>query len=328
MPDHMPDGGRMQLTEAHLYGDLKTYGAVAANSPRLGSVTQSSNGNGISTDRVETTLEAGGRLKVVVRDGNGNASLELDSGTDLEERLTGTAWINEDDLPPGWNGDGWVLAKQDGADTVVSVAYTLWEDADDTNYLAGGYWVRGNADAGVTDLGTFVDAGPGSVFSYYDGQDSSWDRPVAGTATYLGSAEGAYVQNDGDGGVWWGGLMLRADFAANSIGGCVGCPEAYPNLPERGIYTYTTIEELKRDDWTQEDLYVSLRGGRISNDGSFEGTLSVLELSTDTPFASQGKWGGFFSENSDVSTHPSFVGGTIGGTAEGIGFIGVFLGQR
>ena len=332
----MQDGGGadagvpMQLTEAQLYGDTDIYRELAENSPNFGSITQSSNGNGISTDRVETTLDASGELTLVVRDGNGDVSLELDSRADLEENLNGTAWMDDsaDDFPSNWSGNGWLLSKQDGNDTVVALAYTAWDDTDVTNYLAGGYWARVNANDEVTELGTFGDAGPGSVFSYYDGQDSSWERPITGTATYLGSAEGAYVYPDGDGGVWWSRLMLSADFAASSISGCVGCPEADPNRRDRGIYTYTTIEDLKDDRWTEEDLYIALRSGSIGNDGSFEGTLKVLELSTDNELISQGKWGGLFSENSNTSTHPSQAAGTLGGTAEGIGFIGVFYGQQ
>lgn len=45
-----------QLTESQLYGDIDTYRNVATNSPAFGSITQSS----ISTDRVETTLDANG----------------------------------------------------------------------------------------------------------------------------------------------------------------------------------------------------------------------------------------------------------------------------
>ena len=93
----MQDGGGadagvpMQLTEAQLYGDTDIYRELAENSPNFGSITQSSNGNGISTDRVETTLDASGELTLVVRDGNGDVSLELDSRADLEENLNGTA---------------------------------------------------------------------------------------------------------------------------------------------------------------------------------------------------------------------------------------------
>ena len=325
------DGGvPMQLTETQLYGDIDAYGRVAANSPNFGSITQSSNGSGISTDRVETTLEAGGEMTLTVRDGTGNVSLELDSRTHLEENLNGTAWMDDTaiDFPANWSGNGWLLSKQDGNDTVVAFAYTSWDDTDDTNYLAGGYWVRVDANDEVTELGTFGDAGPGSVFSYYDGQASSWVKPVSGSATYLGEAEGAYVDPYGDGGVWWSRLRLSADFAANSISGCVGCPQADPAGRDRGVYTYTTIEDLKADLWIAEDLYVALNSGTIGNDGSFEGTLEVLELSTGNGLNSQGKWGGLFSENDNALTQPSQVAGTLGGTADGIGFIGVFLGQQ
>jgi hypothetical protein len=336
VPDPGTGGSQpASLTESQLYGDLDAYSDLAANSPNFGSITQSSNGNGISTDRVETTLEAGGRLIVVVRDGNGDVSLELDSRADLRENLNGTEWMDDgaEDFRPNWSGNGWVLSKQDGNDTVVAVAYTAWEDADNTNYLAGGYWVKVNANDDVTEMGTFGDAGPGSVFSYYDGQNSSWERPLAGTATYRGDAEGAYVGPGGDGGVWWSMLMLNADFSTNSISGCAGCPDADPSGGERGIYTYSTIDDLKNDRWTEEDLYIALNGNQnIRNNGSFEGTLEVLEYATDNKLASQGKWGGLFSENGNSASSPEQVIGTLGGTAETAegryGFVGIFHGQE
>ena len=78
--DMMPNGGAMaELTESQLYGDIERYREVAANAPGFGSITQSSNGNGISTDRVETTLGANGELTLVVKDENDAVSLELDS---------------------------------------------------------------------------------------------------------------------------------------------------------------------------------------------------------------------------------------------------------
>ena len=330
-PDNMmPNGGAMtELTESQLYGDIQSYREVAANSPAFGSITQSSNGNGISTDRVETTLDANGELTLVVRDGNGAVSLELDSRQHEHTNLNGTAWMDDsdEDFPQNWSGNGWVLSKQDGNDVVVALAYTAWNNTDVTDYLAGGYWIKGN-EQGVTEMGTFGDAGEGSVFSYYDDPNSSWQIPITGTATYLGEAEGAYADPDGDAGVWWSRLMLTADFATNSISGCVGCPEADPARDDRGIYTYTTIDDLENDRWTEEDRYISLGSGNINNDGSFDGTLTVLELNTDNELDSEGKWGGLFSENSNASTHPSQAVGTLGGTAEGHGFIGVFHGQR
>ena len=331
----MRPAGPTQLTEAQLYGDIDTYRDLGANSPNFGSITQSSNGNGISTDRVDTTLEAGGGLTLVVRDENGDVSLELNSVADLTENLNGTAWMDDgaEAFRPNWSGNGWVLSKQDGNDTVVAVAYTAWEDTDNTNYLAGGYWVKVNANDDVTEMGTFGDGGPGSVFSYYDGQNSSWERPLAGTATYRGEAEGAYVGPGGDGGVWWSMLMLNANFSTNSISGCAGCPDADPSGVERGIYTYSSIDDLKNDNWTEELIYIALNGnGNIRNDGSFEGTLKVLEYGTDREFTSEGKWGGLFSENSNSASSPEQALGTLGGTASTDtgrhGFIGIFSGQK
>ncbi len=321
------------LTEEQLYGDISTYNSMANNSPNFGSTTQSSNGdsNNKTTDRVETMMDANGELSLTIRDSNDDISVQLDSRDDLFENLNGTAWMDdtEQDYPQGWSGNGWALAKQEGNEVVVGFAYTSWEDTDVTNYLAGGYWVKGNEADGVTELGAFVDAGPGSVYSYYDGQNASWQNPVTGTATFLGSAEGAYVDSIGEAGIWWSRLMLSANFATNSITGCIGCQAADPSGIDQGVYTYTTIDDLRDDRWTEEDLYVSLRGGSISNDGSFEGSLKLLELSTNTELDSNGKWGGLFSENSSSSTHPSEAGGTLAGTTtSGIGFAGVFHGRR
>ena len=330
-------GGRRHDGRAHREPALWRYSKLQGSgrqfsSVRQHSITQSSNGNGISTDRVETTLDANGELTVIVRDGNGAVSLELDSRQHEHTNLNGTAWMDDevDDFREGWSGNGWVLSKQDGEDTVVALAYTAWDDTDETNYLAGGYWIKGNEAEGVTEIGTFGDAGSGSVFAYYDGQDSSWQRPIIGTATYRGEAEGAYVQPDGDAGVWWSMLMLNADFSTNSINGCVGCLEADPTRDDRGIYTYSTIDDLENDRWIDKDLYVSLEGNNnILNNGSFEGTLKVRELSTNNELASQGKWGGLFSENGNSASTPEQAVGTLGGsTDEGIGFIGIFAGNR
>lgn len=314
----------MSLSEKQLYGNLENYKKVADNSPMFGSITQSSNGNsGISTDRVETELSQSGELTVRVKDGSGNVSLELNSSNDKHTDLKGTPWLADANIPSGWNGDAWVLSKQDGNDVVVALAYTSWEDSDETNYLAGGYWVKANA-AGVTEMGTFGDAGESSIFGYYDGQNASWQRPVTGTATYRGAAEGAYV-NDDEAGVWWSELVLDANFAARSISGCVGCQRAAINAPA-GIYTYTTIEDLKADDYMLNDLSISLAGAKINDNGSFdEGTLRVVGGDSN---ASQGKWGGLFSESSNSASTPTHMAGTLAGTAGDIGFVGVFTGEK
>ena len=317
-------GGNSSLTESQLYGDIDTYSEVAANAPGFGSITQSSNGNGISTDRVETALHADGNLTVTVSAGNGTESLKLDSRQHQHTNLTGTAWLSNSPIRQGWSRNGWVLSKSDTNNVAISVAYTVWENSDPTNYLAGGYWTKTNGTS-VTEMGMFGDFGTGSVFGYYDDQNRPWQRPITGTATYRGDAEGPYTR-DGDAGVWWGELVLNANFATNSINGCVGCDEV---LVDTGIYVYE-IEDLSQDDYTRESLYISLEGtNNINNDGSFNGTLELVNHGTDIPVSSsQGKWGGLFSENTGTTSTPAFAAGTLAGTAENIGFIGILFGEQ
>ena len=68
----------------------------------------------------------------------------------------------------------------------------------------------------------------------------------------------------------------------------------------------------------------------ITGEGTFQGALTVNNLTNDDEYGS-GRWGGLFSENdADGTDTPEQVAGTLGGTfddgeAEG-GFVGVFHG--
>ena len=73
-----PGGLLASLGENQLFGDLNAYRAVSSNSPNFGSITQSSNGNGVSTDRVETTLDRNRDLTGAVRNGSRAVSLLLE----------------------------------------------------------------------------------------------------------------------------------------------------------------------------------------------------------------------------------------------------------
>ena len=121
--------------------------------------------------------------------------------------------------------------------------------------------------------------------------------------------------------------------ASSRWGNPPGIPAADPSGIERGIYSYSTIDDLKNDRWTEEGVYIVLNGNaNIRNNGDFEGTLNVLEYGTGNELASQGKWGGLFSENSNSASSPEQVIGTLGGTAEtaegDYGFVGIFVGQK
>jgi hypothetical protein len=309
---------------------------VATNEPNFGSVTQSSNAaGGITTDSVETMFD-GEHLTVIVNDGAGDKRFQLNSDDDEYENLSGTAWMDDDvdDFPADWSGDGWVLWQEDEDDEdsgVVAFVYAAWDDDDDTNYLAGGYWIRYDGD-GVEEIGTFGDAGPGSIFAYADAATPSW-TPPSGTANYFGSAEGAYVYGDKEG-VWWSRVFLEANFASKTIDGCVGCAGADPSGDDLGVYTYERLKDLKNDRYTEEELYLTLQDAPITDEGTFKGDLTVWDSTTEEQYGS-GKWGGLFSENIEATTEPEQVAGTLGGTFDDDddgeddgGFVGVFHGVK
>ena len=324
-------GGGSGFTQEQLEGNLTAAERLADAEPRFGSIVQSSNAeNGVTTDTVETTLAVdaatgNGVLTVTVMDRAGEESLSLNGREHLHTDLTGTAWMNDVELPAGWSGNGAVLAKRDGTATTVAFVYTAWEDADSTNYLAGGYWVTGSDDgSGGADyeIGTFGDFGDGSVFNH--GSDG-WTKPTSGTATYAGSAEGVYHHAASGSGVWWGGLTLAADFAGGTIDGCVGCGTDL----NRRIYSYDTIAKLKADDGTLEDGTIRLGEASITDDGRFKGAVSVTGPGVTL---SSGNWGGTFSDNDAADTTPARAAGTLGGKytdARGKGaFAGVFVGDK
>ena len=178
----------------------------------------------------------------------------------------------------------------------------------------------------------------GSVFAYADDTNSTWMRPASGEATYYGAAEGAFVWGDEEG-VWWSRMKLEAAFATQTIVGCVGCDAADPrfNPPEgldRGVYTYSNLEDLKNDDWTEESVFLDLEGtSNIMEDGTFQGTFTFKDLDDNTPLGGDGgRWGGRFSETDADTPEPEEVAGTLGGTFDydGVdgGLVGVFHGVK
>ena len=322
-------GGGLTLTQQQLSGDLEAGKAVAGSIPKFGSVTQSSNfdGSNVTTDSAQTSFD-GSVLTLTVTDGNGDEDLSLNSRDHTYYALSGTALADDEDAAAGISVGAWVLARQTSGTVTVAVAYTAWEDADSTNYLAGGYWVTASDDgvgAVDLDLGAFFDWGDGSGFNH--GVDG-WTKPTSGTANYTGAAQGSYMYEgtepeNNDLGIWTGGLKLDANFSADTIDGCVGCTGV------EAIYHYSALNDLTEDEGTQFNGSIEFdQIMSIPSDGTFKGTLQVVGTGIT---ALSGNWGGVFSDNNDMNTVPGAVGGTLGGNfrdGDGEGaFVGMFVGS-
>ena len=297
---------------------------AAQNTPRFGSVTQSTNrdGAGVTTDQASTRFSPGPRLVVdIARRNGGTLSLDTDQHTvayDLDtSAVTGREFAQA------------VVLKHSASELTLGLVATDWSSDDSTDYLAGGYWVHATGDiyaGNVThaEMGAFVD-GPELR--------GTPDMPTLGTATYNGITAGLYAARYGTDtavpqgtheiGEFSGNLALTADFAAGNISGAVNNVSLsyVTETPSGDIYT-----------GLNEASYYRLNLGTTPFDSN--GTFTGTDVTLTHPLLSirsEGSWGGQFSTRDDSAGNPRLVAGTLGGTGTTPGgstasFVGAFYG--
>ena len=170
---------------------LSVASQTAANKPRfgsVGSVTQSSNG-----DAASASFD-GRHVRVTIRRANGS-SVAFNSGSHGYVTESGNSL----------RGDA-MLISTDTSVTLAAVT-TNWNNADPSNYMAGGYWMHFKGRANPLEvMGVEVGA-------FVDGPEISGvpTLPVSGRATYTGMAGGFYGYRHGS-----TGLTQAGDFTANA----------------------------------------------------------------------------------------------------------------
>ena len=313
-----------------------TAAAAGNNLPVFGSVTQSSNVGsvaGITGDVASVSFDGtDARLTVSRPDGSRMAlNTETDTVTDSPGGLPGL---------PGQEGRSRGLVKYDGTSFSAGLVAVVWDGADPTDYLAGGYWMHYEGTPELeeitgAELGAFVD-GP-----ELSGQPT---LPNLGTASYHGSAGGLFATEYGTdagtsamvGSVPAGSLAfgefrstidLTADFTDMTISGCVGCGG---NIQTEGFFIDGATGEGS-DFAAESQSDVHLGPAPISEDGSFRNHEARLESPGFTVTHTTGAWGGQFSSIPGPSGNPRLVAGTFGGTAltsggTKTGFIGSYYG--
>ena len=305
-----------------------TTAAAAVSPPRAGSVYQSAAAGVANVSGIGTSFD-GADLNMTVSRTDGS-SMSLDSATD--------AYDDPYDLPAFIGGHTkarhWEVAVVDDQGISLAIVTVDWNEADPSNYLAGGYWMHlaGDVDTLAFDgieMGTFVD---GPELS----RASPPDMPIQGTANYYGVTGGLYAAEHGsDTGVTPGSLevgefsstlQLNVDFAARTIGGCVGCG------PDASISIFGVVQDAATNE--VEEFYVDDSGyvlnlGPTSFDsnGAFSGQQLALNSDTLAITSTEGYWGGQFSNIPTSSGIPRAVAGTFGAVATSLGGSqGVFLG--
>ncbi|MDE0372236.1 MAG: hypothetical protein OXI73_06800, partial [Rhodospirillales bacterium] len=134
-PDAAPSLAEVQTANP---GAIRDAGAQAAgNLPDFGSVTQSSNAGsvaGVTGDSASASFD-GRNVRLTVRHSDGSR-LVFDAATD---RIGSE---NYDPLVPGYSYRGDALLTHTGTSVSVAAVYTNWNNADPTDYMAGGYWMH------------------------------------------------------------------------------------------------------------------------------------------------------------------------------------------
>ena len=107
----------------------------------------------------------------------------------LRDRWFGWSW---EPFLPNHSGRRWALLKSDRDGT--SIAYTLvsWDNDDDTDYLAAGYWLRFEGFRPDDE----IPLAAGDIVLFIDGTEIDSadppELPLSGTANYVGEAGGIY----------------------------------------------------------------------------------------------------------------------------------------
>ena len=230
------------------------------------------------------------------------------------------------------------MVKIDNDGISAARALLTANDGDSADYLTSGYWMH---IAG--DLSEFSFTGV-EVGAFVDGPELSLTSPASlpnqGTASYYGPAGGAYGVQHGAGeagtpgpteiGEFASTVELTADFAADTIGGCVGCRD--------GVALFGVLHDA--DTGEESDILLEDSGYRLHLDptsldsnGTFRGQQLRLEHATTSVASTTGAWGGQFSNIPDSAGAPRLLAGTFGAEAisasgsEG-SFLGSFVGTK
>ena len=296
---------------------------AAGSFPRFGSVTQSANRDsvGVTTDSASTTFSAELGLVVSIDRRSGD-TISLDTAQHTVDRYTGISSVTDREFAEA------VVLKHNASEFTLGLVATDWSSDDQTDYLAGGYWLHATGDIPAGDI-TSTEMG-----AFVDGPElrGAPNLPVTGTATFSGLAAGLYAARYGTDalvpsgthelGEFSGDLSLTADFSEGHISGEVD------NLDVN--YVGTTPDGEVYVGLDETDYWLNLGVTSLGSGGTFTGSDVTLNHPV-LPITSSGSWGGRFSTFDDSAGNPRLVAGTLGGTGTTLGgstvsFVGAFYG--
>ena len=242
-----------------------------------------------------------------------------DGGTErfstLRDRWFGWSW---EPFLPNHSGRRWALLKSDRDGT--SIAYTLvsWDNDDDTDYLAAGYWLRFEGFRPDDE----IPLAAGDIVLFIDGTEIDSadppELPLSGTANYVGEAGGIYTYRYGSdwtgnsqpeaGEEFYGTMTAEANFDDMTVAACVGC---VGDLRIERMHLFGVLGwRVDRPLAMPTDYDIHFAPTAIAPEGSFAGEDVTVTHPTRTVTEAGGSWDGNFSNRPAPDGNPRFVAGT------------------
>lgn len=294
---------------------------AAAATPRVGSITQSSNvdGGNVTLDQIEVsagytsgTTYTGGNLRLSVTNANGRSGSLFTVGTADTVLLSADF---KDDIGRLTDTLRTVTKETAGGGTVIVDAYTNHVISTNTDYYVGGVWLFLPPDANDDpQIGAFFD-------SPYSLTPASYLQ-TSGSATYEGHAGGTFLEVKSNGETEHG--VFRADAKFTATFG--SSPTISGELTEvvdldtsravvNGVVDQARVlrRPLLHQRIGSSTLTLGQAAIRTTAGGFFSGDTHASGTHGVTTYTYRGKWGGhFYGPPDDVR-----IGGTLGATGSG-----------
>ena len=219
---------------------------------------------------------------------------------------------------PGHGARSWTFLKERAEGTSIAYALVSWDSHEPQDYLMAGWWAEFPGQR-PPDL-SFEDS---LQYAIVDGPELDPevppDVPTDGQATYTGQAGGLYTYTTGshwaeDAGIyvleeWEGTMTLVADFADNTLSGCVGCVgELTTARAHFGVFLGAEETDF---EFPAADYRIHLGETPIRPEGTFEHADVVVSHPERTITQSAGNWGGALSNIPDAAGDPRIAAGFV-----------------
>ncbi|MDE0050593.1 MAG: hypothetical protein OXO52_12450 [Rhodospirillales bacterium] len=261
---------------------------------------------GVERQSTRPTAFDGEVLRVSVPRADGGA----ETFSSLRDEWYSWSWFP---FMPGHSGRRWTMGKTDRDGVSLAYALVSWDNDDPTDYLSAGFWMRFEGARTTRRL----DAADATVVPFVDGPEldpaARPALPLAGTARYAGSAGGVYRYAapgaEPAAEEFTAAMTLEADFAQNTVAGCIGC---IGDIALEREHLYLVLGWRRGEAGAGHDpagYEIRFAPTAIGRSGGFEGAAAAVTHPEREIARAGGSWSGRFSSRPAGDGAPRLAAG-------------------